>query len=59
MRRKVRDRERMDVREWLANSDRKVGSVVHTIDAGKPVKATRLEDGSWKLEAEEWAHGEA
>lgn len=46
-----------DVRKWLEESDRKIGSVVHTIENGQPLKATREADGTWTFEPEDWAHG--
>lgn len=40
--------------EWLnGRGDRAVGSVVRTLDAGKPVKATRSEQG-WEYEPDTW-----
>ena len=41
------------IRSWLENSDRPVGAVVRTLDAGKPVKATRGEAG-WTFEEDTW-----
>lgn len=32
-----------------------VGEVVHTLDAGKPVKATKT-DAGWEFESEGWVH---
>lgn len=42
------------VKHWLESTNRKT-NVVHTIENGKAVKATRQEDGTWKVEKENWS----
>jgi len=40
--------------EWLETFDQTPGRVVRTIQDGKPVKATRTEDG-WDITEDVWA----